>query len=306
MREVDARSTKSIAYPARIGGFQSIGIGVPDQPNPGLKKQLIWPTGKIDSQHKHGENLFNLTGRFRRKKIRLACLTDSEPAVAVRARCRIDVRRNMSTSNNLGVGKKEVRAICHPTAGLELYRSQEGAMGGYAEMDTHVSLLGVSGSPTPSEAVPTHAKIPPHSDVEQLRKALKSKKAWVIDLLKYWDDILFPDADNDDGAARGGDDDEMESVLDAFNNAPSRESPPVDHAGEDENNNHEGEQDPGKSPSPRRRRRDSTDTSTPTPQPPRVRRRTEGPDNGTPPQTRRRNARDQSRSAAPRRAAVRR
>ncbi|KAK7006808.1 hypothetical protein R3P38DRAFT_2555056, partial [Favolaschia claudopus] len=107
--------------------------------------------------------------------------------------------------------------------------------------------------------------------VEQLRKALTSKKAWVIDLLKYWDDILFPDADNDDGAARGGDDDEMESVLDAFNNAP-----------------------------------DSTDSSTPTPQPPRVRRRTEGPDNGTPPQTRRRNARDQSRSAAPRRAAVRR
>ncbi|KAK7005556.1 hypothetical protein R3P38DRAFT_3604946 [Favolaschia claudopus] len=39
-----------------------------------------------------------------------------------------------------------------------------------------------------------------HMDyVEQLRKALTSKKAWVIDLLKYWDDILFPDADNDDG-----------------------------------------------------------------------------------------------------------
>ncbi|KAK7029170.1 hypothetical protein R3P38DRAFT_2622219 [Favolaschia claudopus] len=67
-----------------------------------------------------------------------------------------------------------------------------------------------------------------HMDyVEQLRKALTSKKAWVIDLLKYWDDILFPDADNDDGAARGGDDDEMESVLNAFNNAPSRESPPA-------------------------------------------------------------------------------
>ncbi|KAK6996128.1 hypothetical protein R3P38DRAFT_2566240 [Favolaschia claudopus] len=67
-----------------------------------------------------------------------------------------------------------------------------------------------------------------HMDyVEQLRKALTSKKARVIDLLKYWDDILFPDADNDDGAARGGDDDEMESVLEAFNNAPSRESPPA-------------------------------------------------------------------------------
>ncbi|KAK7012369.1 hypothetical protein R3P38DRAFT_2790630 [Favolaschia claudopus] len=55
-----------------------------------------------------------------------------------------------------------------------------------------------------------------HMDyVEQLRKALTSKKAWVIDLLKYWDDILFPDADNDDGAARGGDDDEMD-LLDSY------------------------------------------------------------------------------------------
>ncbi|KAK6966729.1 hypothetical protein R3P38DRAFT_3245466 [Favolaschia claudopus] len=143
-----------------------------------------------------------------------------------------------------------------------------------------------------------------HMDyVEQLRKALTSKKAWVIDLLKYWDDILFPDADNDDGAARGGDDDEMGV---GFRCLQQRSVAQQDHAGEDENDNNEGEQDPGKSPTPRRRRRDSTDSSTPTPQPPRVRRRTEGPDNGTPPQTRRRNARDQSRSAAPRRAAVRR
>ncbi|KAK7007201.1 hypothetical protein R3P38DRAFT_2554068 [Favolaschia claudopus] len=66
--------------------------------------------------------------------------------------------------------------------------------------------------------------------VEELRKGLTAKKAWVDALLNYWDGVFFPDADDDDGAARGagdGENAEMESVVDAFANAPSLETPPA-------------------------------------------------------------------------------
>ncbi|KAJ7347477.1 hypothetical protein DFH08DRAFT_868078 [Mycena albidolilacea] len=63
--------------------------------------------------------------------------------------------------------------------------------------------------------------------VQRLREGVSKNKPWAIDLLKYWDDVLFPDADNSVAAGTGeGDDAEMQSVDDAFGNAPSGRSSP--------------------------------------------------------------------------------
>jgi hypothetical protein len=58
---------------------------------------------------------------------------------------------------------------------------------------------------------------------QRLRDGIRNNKAWAVDLLKYWDSILFPNNDDsaDASGAPGGEDDEMDLVDEAFDGAPS-------------------------------------------------------------------------------------
>ncbi|KAK6995695.1 hypothetical protein R3P38DRAFT_3223671 [Favolaschia claudopus] len=138
---------------------------------------------------------------------------------------------------------------------------------------------------------------------EQLRKALARKKAWAIDLLQYWDDVLFPDAD-DDIDARGGEGQiaERESAMEAFDNVPSRQSTPAsldvgnENQGDDDDNDVNNGQAESTPTIPRVRQREPTPTA-PTPEPPRNRRRTEEPAGSPPPAASTSRAGDSGRSS---------
>jgi hypothetical protein len=65
--------------------------------------------------------------------------------------------------------------------------------------------------------------------MQHLVEALASKKAWAVDLVAYWDRILFPDADkphaNDGGSAGDQRLEEEEDDNDFFGSAPAAVSP---------------------------------------------------------------------------------
>ncbi|KAJ6523334.1 hypothetical protein B0H19DRAFT_1201873 [Mycena capillaripes] len=58
---------------------------------------------------------------------------------------------------------------------------------------------------------------------KRLRDGIRNKKAWAVNLLKYWDSILFPNNDDsaDPSGAPGVEEDEMNLVDETFDNAPS-------------------------------------------------------------------------------------
>ncbi|KAJ6564343.1 hypothetical protein B0H19DRAFT_1258799 [Mycena capillaripes] len=58
---------------------------------------------------------------------------------------------------------------------------------------------------------------------KRLRNGIRNKKAWAVNLLKYWDSILFPNNDDsaDPSGAPGVEEDEMNLVDEAFDNSPS-------------------------------------------------------------------------------------
>ncbi|KAJ6450466.1 hypothetical protein C8R45DRAFT_1114022 [Mycena sanguinolenta] len=57
---------------------------------------------------------------------------------------------------------------------------------------------------------------------QRLRDGIRNKKSWAVDLLKYWDSVLFPNRDDsaDPSRAHGEEDDEMDQVDQAFDAAP--------------------------------------------------------------------------------------
>ncbi|KAJ7804306.1 hypothetical protein B0H14DRAFT_3774855 [Mycena olivaceomarginata] len=63
---------------------------------------------------------------------------------------------------------------------------------------------------------------------QRLRDGIPNNKAWAVDLLKYWDSILFPNNDDsaDTSGAPRGEDDEMDLVDEAFDSAPSVDAAP--------------------------------------------------------------------------------
>jgi hypothetical protein len=65
--------------------------------------------------------------------------------------------------------------------------------------------------------------------MQHLVEALASKKAWAVDLVAYWDRILFPDADkphaNEGGSAGDQRLEEEEDDNDFFGSAPAAVSP---------------------------------------------------------------------------------
>ncbi|KAJ7346417.1 hypothetical protein DFH08DRAFT_1081173 [Mycena albidolilacea] len=63
---------------------------------------------------------------------------------------------------------------------------------------------------------------------QRLHDGIRNNKAWAVDLLKYWDSILFPNNDDsaDASGAPGGEDDEMDLVDEAFDGAPSVDAAP--------------------------------------------------------------------------------
>ncbi|KAK6969637.1 hypothetical protein R3P38DRAFT_3242892 [Favolaschia claudopus] len=111
--------------------------------------------------------------------------------------------------------------------------------------------------------------------VEELRKGLTAKKAWVDALLNYWDGVSFPDADDDDGAANPP----CRIFLCYFNGN-----------GNDNGHREHREQDSGSATPLRPQRGDSASSPSTNPPARRTRRRTEEPDSDAdgPPRTRRR------------------
>jgi hypothetical protein len=64
--------------------------------------------------------------------------------------------------------------------------------------------------------------------MQHLVEALATKKAWAVDLVAYWDRILFPDADKphaNDGGSAGDQRLEEEDDEDFFGSAPAAVSP---------------------------------------------------------------------------------
>ena len=62
--------------------------------------------------------------------------------------------------------------------------------------------------------------------MQRLVEALANKKAWALDLVAYWDRILFPDADTPQSTSAG--DQRLEDAEDDdffFDSAPAMDSP---------------------------------------------------------------------------------